>query len=418
MIYQNKLTDIIAPSFYPIHHNIKNYDYSQYVLKGGRGSTKSSFVSVEVILIMRNNPNIHAVVLRKVGNTLQNSVLEQYQWALDVMGFIENVDYKVTNKPMRITFLDKEHNGQRIMFFGADDKGKLKSLKIKRGYIGILHFEELDQFAGEEEVRNIEQSVLRGGDITYEFKTFNPPQTIMNWANKYCLLDKPNQLIFHSDYTTVPKEWLGKRFLDDAEYLKAVNPTAYEHEYLGQANGTGGNVFSNVSALDMSELKKSFDRIYNGLDWGYYPDPFAFNRCHFDANRRDLYIWDELTLYKTGNRQSADALIDKKGITPNDLITCDSAEPKSIGDYRSYGLMARGAQKGPNSVEYSMKWLASLNHIYIDAKACPDTWQEFTEYEYARDKDNNIISGYIDANNHHIDAVRYSCEHIWKRRGQ
>ena len=65
-----------------------------------------------------------------------------------------------------------------------------------------------------------------------------------------------------------------------------------------------------------------------------------------------------------------------------------------------------------------MKWLASLNHIYIDPNKCPDTWQEFTEYEYERDKENNIISGYPDANNHHIDATRYALESFWKRRGQ
>ena len=166
----------------------------------------------------------------------------------------------------------------------------------------------------------------------------------------------------------------------------------------------------------MSELKKQFDRIYNGIDWGYYPDPFAFNRMHFDTARRDLYIFDEITLYRAGNKDSSDA-VKSHGITMNDLITCDSAEPKSIGDYRSYDLMARPAQKGAGSVEYSMKWLASLNHIYIDANVCPDTWQEFTEYEYNRDKENNVVSGYPDANNHHIDAVRYAMETYWKRRG-
>lgn len=204
----------------------------------------------------------------------------------------------------------------------------------------------------------------------------------------------------------------------DAEYLAETNPRAYEHEYLGIANGTGGAVFNNVSDKRMTDAEiKQFDRILNGLDWGYYPDPFAFNRVQFDAGRRTLYIFGEVELFKAGNRESANKLIEY-GITGNDLITCDSAEPKSIGDYRDYGFMARGAEKGAGSVEYSMKWLASLNHIYIDAVRCPNTWREFIEYEYERNKAGEILSGYPDANNHHIDAVRYATERIWKRRGQ
>jgi phage terminase large subunit len=100
------------------------------------------------------------------------------------------------------------------------------------------------------------------------------------------------------------------------------------------------------------------------------------------------------------------------------LVTCDSAEPKSVEDYRTYGIKARGADKGPGSIDYSMKWLQSLKAIIIDPKRCPHTMQEFLEYEYERDKEGNVISGYPDVNNHHIDAVRYATNSIWKKRGQ
>ena len=81
------------------------------------------------------------------------------------------------------------------------------------------------------------------------------------------------------------------------------------------------------------------------------------------------------------------------------------------------GLRCYGAEKGPGSVDYSMKWLQSLKSIVIDPERCPDTWEEFSTYEYEHTKDGDIISGYPDANNHHIDAVRYGTEHIWKRPG-
>lgn len=408
-----RLSEILAPSFREVHGALRSGLANQFVLKGGRGSTKSSFVSIEMVLQLIKHPDIHAVVMRKVANTMRTTVFAQYVWAYTTLGLYDK--FKATVSPMEIIY---KPTGQKIMFFGADDPGKIKSIKVPFGYIGLLHLEEIDQFSGAEEVRNIEQSVLRGGAVSIEFKSFNPPKTMMNWANKYCMLEKPGQMIHSSDYRSVPRDWLGDRFINDAEYLKSVNPSAYEHEYLGIPNGNGGMVFDNVSAEEITDEEiKRFDRVLNGLDWGYYPDPWAFNRMHFDSARRTLYIFDELQARKKGNRETADMLI-AHGITYADRITADSAEPKSVGDYKAYGLDCRGAAKGPGSIEYSMKWLQSLVKIVIDPKRCPHTFEEFTTYEYERNKDGEVISGYPDGNNHHIDACRYATEHIWRRRGQ
>ena len=408
-----RLSEILAPSFQDVHKALKSGEANNFVLKGGRGSTQSSLVSIEMILQLIKHPDIHAVVMRKVANTMRTTVFAQYVWAYTTLGLYDK--FKATVSPMEIIY---KPTGQKIMFFGADDPGKIKSIKVPFGYIGLLHLEEIDQFSGAEEVRNIEQSVLRGGAVSIEFKSFNPPKTMMNWANKYCMLEKPGQMIHSSDYRSVPRDWLGDRFINDAEYLQSVNPSAYEHEYLGIPNGNGGMVFDNVSAEEITDEKiKRFDRVLNGLDWGYYPDPWAFNRMHFDSARRTLYIFDELQAQKKGNRETADMLI-AHGITYADRITADSAEPKSVGDYKAYGLDCRGAAKGPGSIEYSMKWLQSLVKIVIDPKRCPHTFEEFTTYEYERNKDGEVISGYPDGNNHHIDACRYATEHIWRRRGQ
>lgn len=405
-----KLSEILAPSFRDIHHALKSGEYNQFVLKGGRGSTKSSFISIEMILQLIKHSDIHAVVMRKVANTMRTTVFAQYVWAYTVLGLYDK--FKATVSPMEIIY---KPTGQKIMFFGADDPGKIKSIKVPFGYIGLLHFEELDQFAGPEEVRNIEQSVLRGGAVAIEFKSFNPPKTLMNWANKYCLLEKPGQLIHSSDYRSVPPEWLGERFISDAEYLQSINPLAYEHEYLGIPNDNGGMVFENVVGETITDEQiNTFDRVYNGVDWGYYPDPWAFNRMHYDAGRRTLYIFDELHEHKKGNKETAEILLSHR-ITREDRITADSAEPKSVADYNKLGLKCYGAQKGPGSVEYSMKWLQSLVKIIIDPKRCPETYREFTEYEYERTKDGDIISGYPDRENHHIDACRYAMEQVWKR---
>ena len=100
------------------------------------------------------------------------------------------------------------------------------------------------------------------------------------------------------------------------------------------------------------------------------------------------------------------------------MIIADSAEPKSIGDFKSYGALIKSAEKGAGSVDYSMKWLSSLAKIVIDINRCPVTAQEFSTYEYQQDKDGNYISGYVDENNHCIDATRYALNNIWKKKGQ
>ena len=408
-----RLSEVIGPAYGGIHKAVKSGTYNQFILAGGRGSLKSSYVSAEVILQLLQHPGIHAVVLRKVANTLRKSVYAQYQWAIDKLGLSSK--FLATVSPMELTYLP---TGQKILFFGTDDPANLKSIKVPFGYIGILHFEEWDQFSGLEETRNIEQSVLRGGEIALEFKTFNPPKTRDNFANRYILQSKPGQLVHKSTYLQAPTDWLGPRFIADAEHLRETNYPAYEHEYLGVANGSGGQVFDNldIRVITQDEIG-GFDRIYNGVDWGYYPDPWAFNQMHDDVGRRTLYIFGELTRRKAGNRETADALLEY-GITGTDRITADSAEKKSVMDYREYGLDCRAAIKGPGSVDYSHKWLQALNKIVIDPDRCPDTAAEFLNYEYDRDKAGEVVSGYPDRNNHHIDAVRYAMEPVWKRRGE
>lgn len=408
-----KISELLSPAFYDVHRKIRDGEIDELVCKGGRGSTKSSAIGgIELPLMLIKHPDCHAVVLRKVANTLRASVYAQVCWGISAMGLTKK--FRCTVSPMEITYLP---TGQKIMFFGTDDPGKIKSIKVPFGYIGMLWFEELDQFAGPEEVRNVEQSCLRGGPFSFTFKSFNPPAMARNWANRYALEKRDGKLVHHSTYLTTPIEWLGPRFLADAQRLKEKSETSYRHEYLGEVVGSGSAVFENLKLEPIpDDMIQSFDRRLHGVDWGYYPDPWAYNGMQYDAARKTLYIYDEATAERKGNLETAE-ILKTHGLTGEDHITADSAEPKSIGDYNAFGLMCRGAQKGPGSVEYSHKWLQSLDCIWIDPSRCPDTAKEFSEYEYERDKNGQVISGYPDADNHHIDAVRYGTEKIWKRKG-
>lgn len=373
---------------------------------------KSSAVSIIVPLLIVTHPDAHALVLRKVGNTLRDSVYAQYIWAIGELGMAQYWDAKKT--PMELIY---RPTGQKIMFRGADDPMKIKSIKVPFGYIAITHFEEKDQFAGRPEIRTILQSTMRGGSLFWNFESYNPPISRDNWANTDSEEQRPDRLCHKSTYLEAPPEWLGEQFLAEAEYLKETNEKAYQHEYLGIPVGTGSDVFENVEVREITDEEIShFDRILRGVDWGYFPDPWAYNEVYYSAAQRTLYIFGELTANKLDNEATANKL-KERGLTRNDLITADSAEPKSVADYNKYGLKCFGAVKGPGSVERSMVWLQSLNAIVIDPQRCPETKTEFIAYEYERTKEGEIMSGYPDANNHHIDAVRYATEGIWKIPG-
>lgn len=427
-----KLKDFIIPSYDSVFTAIMKHLYVHYVLKGGRGSTKSSFIGGIVIpLLIMRYPNVNAVCFRKVGNTVQNSIYSQVIWGIYAMGL---QDYFHIPKTYSNPIIYKP-TGQKIFFMGMDDPNKVKSIKVERGYIGITWWEELDQFAGEAELRKVLQSTMRGGDLFWDFRTFNPPISIDNWANEYAdeAESKKNTLVVHNTYLDVPVEWLGHQFIEEAEDLKAINPQAYDHEYMGVPTGTGGGVFPNACDLDMEELvdivdfdstpKKvplwtTFDKIYNGIDWGYAVDPFRFVRMHFDVKRLDLYIFTEYSTVQTRNQIVFDTIYkEKKLLNMNDLVTADSAEQKSIADFKAYGAYIKPAIKGPDSVRYGIKWLQGLNHIYIDKRRCPKTYKEFTHYEYCQDREGNWISDYPDENNHSIDSVRYAMERYCNRRG-
>lgn len=400
---QIRLSEIMVPAFQKVHRDVKLHQHTHYWLKGGRGSTKSSFISIEIPLLLLKHPHVHVVVLRKVANTLRTSVYQQMQWGIEQLGLTGKFKFKTS--PLEITY---KKTGQKILFFGVDDKTKIKSIKMPFGYIGITWYEELDQFSGMEEIRNLNQSLMRGGKEFWCFNSFNPPKSRDNWVNSEQLVDNLDRLVSHTTYLQVPVDWLGEQFFLEAEKLKSSREELYKHEYLGEVTGTGGNVFENVEDMRMSdELIASFDHLHYGLDFGFAVDPLAFNAMNYDKKHEILCIFDEIYQQKLSNKRAADKI---KQIAGLHRIGADNAEPKSIAEIKGYGLNIYGAKKGPDSVEYGINWLQERAKIYIDKHRCPNTYREFVNYEYERNKDGQFISAYPDKNNHSIDDVRYGME--------
>lgn len=388
--------------------------HDEYWLKGGRGSTKSSFISLVILLGMLMDENANAIIYRRVGDTMRDSVYAQMIWAIDRLEIGGRC--RLRRAPLEIELAP---TGQRILFRGADDPMKSKSIKLARGYFKYLWFEELSEFRGMEDVRTIKQSVFRGVKNAATFYSYNPPISAQNWVNREALSPRPGRLVNHSTYLDVPPEWLEDAFIREAEAVKAANERAYRHEYLGEVTGTGGQVFENLAlrAIEESEMS-SFGQTYAGMDFGWFPDPLHFVRCAYDPAARRLWVYDELRTVKTANREVWERLRDEKGLTGDEEVIADSAEMKSVADMRSYGMRCVGAMKGPGSVRAGVRWLQALREIVIDPARCPHAAREFSEYEYEKDRDGNPVDAFPDMNNHAIDAVRYALNRVWMRKGQ
>ncbi|MBR2758836.1 MAG: PBSX family phage terminase large subunit, partial [Exiguobacterium sp.] len=383
-------------------------DILNVIEKGGRGSGKSSDIAIIVTQLLMRYP-LNAVGIRKIDNTLELSIFEQMKWAIELSG-VSHL-FKVNKSPMKITYKPR---GNYMVFRGAQEPERIKSLKASNFPFAFVWIEELAEFKTEDEITTITNSILRGeldDGLFYKFFfSYNPPKRKQSWVNKkYESAFVPaNTFVHHSTYLDNP--YISRQFIEEAETMKARNPMRYRWEYGGEAIGSGVVPFNNLTFRKITNEEVSqFDNIRQGIDFGYATDPLAFVRWHYDKTRRRLYLIDEFYGVKLSNRQLAEWVI-SKGYQTHEIIA-DSAEPKSIADLRSLGLSRIiGAKKGPDSVEFGEKWLDDLDEIIIDPERTPQTAKEFEDIDYQTDRDGNPKAKLEDKNNHAIDSTRYAME--------
>lgn len=389
--------------FYDLYEDIREGRHREYILAGGRGSCKSSFVSMVILMGLMTDPMANAVIYRKVARTLKDSVYASVERAAGMMG-IRNL-LRFTKSPLGVEVIA---TGQKILFRGADDPMKSKSIAVSRGYFSYLWFEEMSEFSREEDLRSITQSVLRGSDEGRVIGTYNPPRSPAHWVNRMMLIPKDGRLTHFSTYLDVPRAWLGESFLSEAEALRKSNPKAYENEYLDVVTGSGGKVFENLKIMPLtgSELS-SCDKLFYGLDFGFAADPDAFTVWSYDRRNGVLTAIDEYVSVKDTAEKLAGEILKRAGRSP---VTCDSADPRMISALRSMGVNARAARKGPGSREHGYRWLETRAMIRADPARTPVICRELEEYEYEKDREGRFTGGYPDGYDHTLDSARYALE--------
>lgn len=398
----------IAECYVDLLDDIENERYTYFNLPGGRGSAKSSFVSLVIVKGVASDPTgeTNAVCFRLVADTMPDSVFAQIQWAIDTLDMSHL--WKSTTKPLRHTYIP---TGAQIIYKGLDKAEKLKSIRPKRGIFRYIWLEEFAELPGAGFVRNVMQSVVRGkGQRFTVFRSFNPPISKNNWANTFIQQPDPKAKTLLTNYTMIPPEWLGEEFIYEAERLRELNPDAYRHEYLGEAVGTGGEVFPTLEIREITKAEiDKMGYIYQGIDFGFAADPACFIRLAYDRKHETVYLLDEIYKRNLSNRALADEIKERQY---NDYETiCDCAEPKSITDLRDNDIHARSCYKAPGCVEYRIKWLQHRK-IVIDPRRTPNAHREFVNYSYPMDKNGEILSQLVDKDNHTIDAVAYGLTRV------
>lgn len=408
---QLKISDLLTPRFYPLYSAWKSNKYTRLVCKGGRGSAKSTNIALILVVDLMQYP-VNTICFRKVGETLRKSVYEQIKWAIKFLGVEEYFEYKLS--PLEIIYKER---GNKFIFMGVDDPQKSKSIKEAQFPVARYWFEELAEFKNEDEVETVLNSIFRGklekGLIYKGFFSYNPPKMKHNWVNKkynYSFIEN-NVYVHHSTYLENPH--ISEEFIKEAEAVKVKDETKYRLVYMGEPIGNGLVPFPNLEIREIEATEiAGLEKFRNGVDWGYGVDPLAFVRWGYDKKKGIIYALDEYYGVGLKNRNLANYIL-SKGY--DELVMCDSAEPKSIDELKEYDISAWGAKKGAGSVEYGEKWLSDLEAIVIDPKRTPNISREFEMIDYDTDREGNPLPRLCDSNNHTIDATRYAFSNDMKK---
>ena len=391
----------------------KDFWFSQHrylIVKGGRGSKKSTTAALKIIYTMMKQPLTNALVIRRVFNTLRDSCFQQLKWAVERLQ-VSHL-WKFTLSPLEAVYLP---TGQRILFRGLDDPMSITSITVDKGYINLVWFEEFYQVEKEDDFNKIDMSIrgeMEPGYYKQIIMTFNP------WSEKHWIkrrfFDNPDSNTLALTTTYKCNEWLGPDDIALFESMKVNNPRRYRIEGEGEWGVSQGLIYTNVSEREFDILevsKRPGTTSIFGLDFGYTNDPTAFICGIVDEKAKELYIYDEHYEKAMTNSDIA-KMIKYKGYAKEQIIA-DSAEPKSIEEIKRAGIpRIKAAAKGKDSILNGIQLIQDYKLI-VHPK-CENTLLELSNYIWDT-KDGAMINKPIDDYNHLLDALRYGMERIKRR---
>jgi phage terminase large subunit len=395
--------------FNPIYLKYQLNNKNRYqIYYGGSSSGKSFSLAQRTVLdVLKGERNY--LVVRNVQSTIKRSCLNEITEAINAFGVRDYFDINKTDMIITCNI-----NQKQILFCGLDDVEKVKSITPIDGVITDIWVEE----ATECEYKDVKQldKRLRGRSKVVKRLTlsFNPILQDHWLYTEYFGIWEDNKQYTEKDNVSILKTtYKDNKFLTEDDIVALENETDkyyYEVYTLGNWGVLGAVIFKNWRVEDFSDIEKTFDNYRHGIDWGFAEDPFAYIKPHYDKTRKRLYVCDEIEAVGLLNSESAPMVKEKSG---HERVICDSAEPKSVAEYKSLGINAKGAKKGPGSIEYGIKFLQGLE-IIIHPR-CKNFKTEISKYKYKEDKNGNVLPIPVDKDNHLIDALRYAMEDDMKQ---
>lgn len=396
------LSSLIGKAYYKVYNSIRENKHTHYWFKGGRGSLKSAFVCIIIIWLMTKDHSqgkiTHCVAMRKVKDTIKDSIFTNLLWAIDLLGLSSK--WKHTTSPMKLWIGENT-----ILFRGCanqSDHTKIKSIKFKKGKPKYAIFEEVTEFFGMDEILSICQSIFRGTDEAFSFYMYNPPPSRNNWVNEESRKEEDGKYIHHSTYLSAPAEWLGNVFIEEAKKVKKYQPRKYRHMYLAEEIGEGLEIYPPFTADNPEGLVeyrtitdeeiKNFTKIERGFDPGY-SHAACYAEVYYDKEKEWIYIVDEVYLYGASNYNLYTSIKKKAGTK---YISADNEDPRLINEFNLYGLNMGKTKKGKDSKDHGIKWLQDRGRIIIDKKRTPNIKSDFENYEFKKNKEGKIIYDYPD----------------------
>ncbi len=378
---------------------------------GGRGRGGSFTATQYALQLITGTDYFRGYFMREVFNDIRDSLWRDFKDRIEENESLNENDFAFNDSQMTVTYIP---TGNTIISKGFKKSSGNRTAKLK-SLAGATHvFIEEAEENDEMSFRQLDDSLRTVKAETKIVMVFNPPNK-SHWIMKrwYTLQDSEHQgyfyaiprsdsknlLSIHSTYKDNEVN-LNNSFVSNLVNYKSTDPDYYYTMVEGLiTEGVKGRIFRNWQPIQ--SMPNQYTKEY-GLDFGWN-DPVAL----VEIERHNQKVWVKQMIYQQGmtNRELSDRM-KELGISTHDLITADSAEPKSIEELRRMGWNIEPAVKGSDSILNGIKQIKELD-LYL-CEDSRDFWEEYEVYAWRLNQHKEPTNEPIDSNNHLMDALRYA----------
>ena len=426
-----QLTKLVNPHFYPMWTTEKPY----IICKGGRGSFKSSTISLKLVSVLKpyiqDRERVSIICLRKNAAYLRDSCYEQVRWALTTLGVAQEFDFR--KQPMKIVH---RLTGSAFYFYGADDPLKLKSNIV--GNVIAVWFEEVAEFSSSEDLDQIYPTFIRQKPRETKpnyknrklnqvkiFHSYNPPRNPYDWVNEW-VEQKKSDGSFFVDHSTYLDDELG---INDEQQLKLIETYKQNDEeyyrwlYLGEVIGLGTNVYNMNHFHALNEIPED-DYLVNlcfAMDTGHQVSATTCG-CYGITRKKNVILLDTYYYSPNGKQvkkppselakeihqfvEKLQKQYDKYG----DRFTMDSAEGALRNQYyNDYALWWRPVKKSKKStmIDHVQSLLGEGRFFYLERENNKIFIEEHKQYQWDDKTTHSDDPKVIKVDDHTCDQFQY-----------